>query len=255
VMDLDWGNVPAGTGAVLTGVSLMIAALTYRRSVANAEAQQAESIATWIDNAPDGRALIIVRNASTLPVYMVEIYLDDEVRYQRFYLGTILPESTRELQTTVELRSALPVDKLRFVDSAGREWQKTSWGRVRRRRIPFRERPAIVHLRRHPLDFIRWVLPSVYFGLPIIEIAPELSSELEAFALHEGHKARVVRSALAKFPRGRRLSMAEKRVIQTLVFAHPELLIEALPQDAASQLGVGDRVRLSWNSSQLDEHG
>ncbi|MCU1607341.1 MAG: hypothetical protein JWP46_3806, partial [Modestobacter sp.] len=75
-LGLDWGNVPAWTGSVLTGSSLLIAANTYRRAVQDRVREQASKFAVWISKTPeDGRVQLSFANGSDVPVYNVRVEL------------------------------------------------------------------------------------------------------------------------------------------------------------------------------------
>ena len=45
---LDWGDVPAWVGTVVTSGAFTVAALSYRRSVLDKERAQASSVAAWV---------------------------------------------------------------------------------------------------------------------------------------------------------------------------------------------------------------
>ncbi len=69
---LDWGNVPAWVGAILTSVSLLIAALAYRRSVKDKEREQASKMAAWIgvvEDAHERKRVVRIRNNSDAPIF------------------------------------------------------------------------------------------------------------------------------------------------------------------------------------------
>src|SRR5271165_1935534 len=68
---LNWGDVPAWVGSILTGSSILIASLTYRRSVRDRRAEQldreraqAALISTWIES----DSTLTVANASNAAV-------------------------------------------------------------------------------------------------------------------------------------------------------------------------------------------
>src|SRR6185437_3359668 len=83
-MELDWGNVPAWIGSILTGSSILIAALTYRRSVEDRERAQAAKVTAWVDI---GAEKIFLRNSS-----------DSAVRARVFFED--LPNGQSEVATT-----------------------------------------------------------------------------------------------------------------------------------------------------------
>src|SRR5262245_48009031 len=47
-LGLDWGNVPAWVGSLLTGTSLLVAALTFRRAVGEARRDQVSKVSAWL---------------------------------------------------------------------------------------------------------------------------------------------------------------------------------------------------------------
>ena len=47
-LSLDWGNVPDWVGALVTGSSEAVAAISYRGSVKAKEREQASKVAAWV---------------------------------------------------------------------------------------------------------------------------------------------------------------------------------------------------------------
>jgi hypothetical protein len=47
-LGLDWGNVPAWIGTIVTSSSFAVAALSFRRSVLDKERAQASNVAAWV---------------------------------------------------------------------------------------------------------------------------------------------------------------------------------------------------------------
>jgi hypothetical protein len=149
-----WGNVPAFIAAVLTGLSLIIAAMTYRRTQRNSEREQASLVAGWIEPAtdparPDSAVgfIVRIRNASKLPVY--DIYIEKpKDSLVNLHHRVLRPQETLPSDTKVEPNtsfiaglqgerhailkgrpSALP--EFTFHDAAGRWWRRDEFGRLR----------------------------------------------------------------------------------------------------------------------------
>ena len=107
---VDWGNVPAFIAATLTGISLIIAAMTYRRVQRNSEREQASMVAGWmdaVDRNPDPAMPDIIigwvlrmRNSSKLPIYRVNIERPTEAWTVRY--SVIRPESTEPPDSTTD---------------------------------------------------------------------------------------------------------------------------------------------------------
>jgi hypothetical protein len=150
---VDWGNVPAFIAATLTGLSLIIAALTYRRAQRNSEREQASMVAGWIDTAPDPEApnditgyIVRIRNASKLPIY--DVYVERPAgNLVGLNYPVIRPEDTvpsdSEAEPNISLiagmkhnrTSALEGEQLSlprftFHDAAGRLWLRDELGRL-----------------------------------------------------------------------------------------------------------------------------
>jgi len=80
-LGLDWGNVPAWIGTVVTSTSASIAALSYRRSVLDKEREQATKVAAWVTEVQgaDGNAVreMRLRNGSEASVYDLTVLFSD----------------------------------------------------------------------------------------------------------------------------------------------------------------------------------
>jgi hypothetical protein len=224
MVQLNWGDIPSGVGAILTGISLVIAALAYRRSVRNGEMAQAELIASWIDNELDN-AIIVVRNSSKLPVYMTEAYIRIPLEAdKRFFIGTLLPESTQKINTNIKMQSAMPVDRLNFIDMAGKRWTRSELGVLRQMKHNWSSmlRP-VRRLITHPSGTLKWILPSCYFGRSSVPIDSQWQAMVVQAAVWEGHRDRIARSAVAKYKNNQRLTLAEKRALMPAIRMLPGL--------------------------------
>lgn len=151
--ELDWGTVPAGAAALLTGTSAVIAAMSYKRSVRERETEQASQVATWFADNPEDEGVVWVVNHSSTSVFDVQLVLpssgevlelrelgaDQVARAQvdptarevtvrvGFEIGFALAFAIRA--RSARRKSVLP--RIRFRDSLGRPWERDSQGRLR----------------------------------------------------------------------------------------------------------------------------
>lgn len=214
-MKLNWGDIPSGVGAVLTGLSLLIAAFSYRRSVKNSEMAQAELVTSWIENDDKGNAIIVVHNASNLPIYMLTAYLREPLEPdKRFYIGTLLPNSKIENETRVWMKSALPPDRVEFSDAAGRHWTRFDSGDLKLSHYRLHcLLQNISNYVRHPIPSLKRVLPSRY---PQPSHINSHTQDLAVkAAIWEGCSEKKARSAISKYINHRRLTRSEKRALDT----------------------------------------
>jgi hypothetical protein len=148
-------------GSILTGTSLLIAALSYRRSVLDKEREQASKVAAWIALVEeDGHRKRVLRisNGSDASIYEFTCKLDDD---REIFLDELPAKAT----TTVALRRAAPPPttmkqehtaevkfwvisigatatteafsqelspKIEFCDALGRWWQRLPGGDVKK---------------------------------------------------------------------------------------------------------------------------
>jgi hypothetical protein len=220
-LHVNWGDIPSGVGAILTGLSLLIAALSYRRSVRNSEMDQAKLVTAWIENEDAiPYAIIVVHNASNLPIYMVDAYLDDEETLKRFYIGTIFPGATSAVTTNISLTSALPPDKIGFIDAAGRQWTRSEDGALLS--VSHHHNFAyFAEAARHPFQFVRYLTPERFaMPLPINERTQARALEVAA---QKGIPVKRTRSVLSKYMRNQRLTLSEKRVLVIAMSQVPAL--------------------------------
>ncbi len=136
----DWGNVPSWIGSVLTSTSLLIAAVSYRRSVKDKareqwdrEREQAGKVSAWVISSR--RALI--RNGNDVAV-AIQAFFDRPGLFAVSDLHTFAPAETRELTLPYDYeRMVQGPGQPRFgpslviVDSAGRTWVRTDRGNLR----------------------------------------------------------------------------------------------------------------------------
>jgi hypothetical protein len=132
---LDWGNVPAWTGSILTGSSLLIAALAYRRSVRDKERDQANKTVAWISMAPgdgvgdeESKSLatnVFVRNGSDLPIRHVTVWLSwpHGKATGREHWDTIIGDTTVRRENNDYDWDDNPM--VQFKDAAGRWWHRS----------------------------------------------------------------------------------------------------------------------------------
>src|ERR1039457_1524586 len=77
---LNWGDVPTWVGSVLTGVALLIAAITYRKSIRESAREQAKSITVWVgEQAADLSYELQIKNGSNSAIYSAAVYYSRQV--------------------------------------------------------------------------------------------------------------------------------------------------------------------------------
>jgi len=165
---LDWGSVPTWVGTIVTSTSVAIAALSYRRSVADKEREQARHVASWVGLVEeDGklRRILRITNGSEAPVYELTAWSPDSVEIR---LTELPPKATttadlglvndrrpsRDPQASIvsarirfwfmevegtavsETMSQEPAPELEFRDAVGRWWHRSADGRLK----PIKER-------------------------------------------------------------------------------------------------------------------
>ena len=141
LMKLDWGNVPAWVGSILTGSSILIASLTYRRSVRdkreerlNQEREQASKVSAWIDQS---QWRVFLQNANDAAV-KARVYFEDPSQdwiaaYDEKSLGpderfmAIMPTGP-----SPQWNSRPSAPALLIVDAAGAIWLRHSSGKLDR---------------------------------------------------------------------------------------------------------------------------
>jgi hypothetical protein len=78
-MGVQWGDVPAWVGAILTGGTVFAAYITLRRAQRHAERRQADQIHVVVDmhdrkQSDDGcEGTVTIRNRSTAPIYLAQV--------------------------------------------------------------------------------------------------------------------------------------------------------------------------------------
>ncbi|HET8662222.1 MAG TPA: hypothetical protein VFM55_24970 [Micromonosporaceae bacterium] len=132
-LGLDWGNVPAWVGSLLTGSSLGLAAFTYFRNSAerrqareDTERAQAARVSSWRANAR--RAIVHNGNdvAVTVQVFVLGGQADGRTAASdRVVFG---PGETRALALPAYLEDHLVALTLSLVDSYGRAWVRRDSG-------------------------------------------------------------------------------------------------------------------------------
>jgi hypothetical protein len=143
--DAQWGNVPAGAGALLTGISLLIAANVYGRSVREAKRNQADRVAAWLEglDTAKGTVELKIRNASSLPIYKVIVETPDLHRLRNYSRAVIPPGHTdtrADSYMNIALVQLLKSEEMYpdtqpsilFRDAAGRCWKRAADGNLRR---------------------------------------------------------------------------------------------------------------------------
>jgi hypothetical protein len=137
---LDWGDVPTWIGAITTLCALLAAAylvaIEVRRDRREADrqdrAEQADKVAAWFD---DASGQLLLRNGSSLPIYNVLITIFPESPE----LATIQPEGAVPPGDTLLAYPPMVMNsftetslRLMFTDTAGRSWERSFNGRLRR---------------------------------------------------------------------------------------------------------------------------
>jgi hypothetical protein len=158
---VSWGDVPTWIGSLVTSAAVVVAALTYRRSILDKEGAQAANVATWVGlrRGDDGvqHRLLLVRNGSDAPVYEVSVQLPslpEPVWLEQVPATTLaeqdLPSADSWINAKIpfvnvpvhrHLRQDFvpgPQPELEFRDSAGRLWRRDRDGvltRLRQRTV------------------------------------------------------------------------------------------------------------------------
>jgi hypothetical protein len=140
-LGLDWGNVPAWVGSVLTGSSILIASLTYRRSVEDKrreqqdrERLQAANVSAWID-LPNGRVYLQNSNDVTIKA---RIFLEPHIEGQSSVVFQEVPIGPKQKVHNelpgwaTYLREDSETPSVLIVDSAGAIWIRDSRGKLDR---------------------------------------------------------------------------------------------------------------------------
>lgn len=131
-LGLDWGNVPSWVGAVLTGSSLGLAAVTYyraagdrRRQLDETERSGAARVSLWWLNPRKA----MVRNSNDVAVTVQAVLPGTGLASERLGLG---PGETRGLLLDGGLGQQSPDVALVVVDAYGRRWIRHADGRLER---------------------------------------------------------------------------------------------------------------------------
>lgn len=231
---VQWGPVSAWVSGLLTGISVMVAALAYRRSVINSESSQADLVAAWFLDTDHTTtpAIIAVRNSSNLPVYRFAMTIEraGKASQQRFFIGTLAPEMVYEIKTELRMSSIVPPDYIEFTDNRGIAWQRDMMGKLTRLTpTPWSLRRRRILIRvRHPIYWLKWVFPSHQVGDPTSLAGPfhgdpenyipewrdqAIESSMAEYNLsHEEAE-----HCIDKYMSGRRLTRFQKEVVATAI--------------------------------------
>src|SRR6266508_2079000 len=166
---LDWGNVPAWAGSILTSSSLLIAALSYRRSVLDKERDQASKVAAWVvlaDSSESQKRMLRVSNSRDASIYEItvrlretpEVFLEELPAKTTTTIELPAARSSSKIETsgiavrllfieasvTTETLSQESPPELEFCDALGRWWKRIPRGQLKRiqsrRRTTYRSR-------------------------------------------------------------------------------------------------------------------
>lgn len=156
-LDVNWGDVPTWVGSVLTGVALLIAAFTYRKSVRDGQRDQAKNITVWVTDEQPGKGPIRqftrskltfrVKNGSDAAIYAVTLYYRDEDRkaskfFSPYYdsnlvqigsVSSLGPGEEREATFERYKPSNPQIPWLYFRDANGVDWIRDYRARLKRR--------------------------------------------------------------------------------------------------------------------------
>jgi hypothetical protein len=182
---LDWGDVPAWVGALLTGGSVLFAAFTLRSSARTSERAQASQVHVVVDREvgpgkessgdpghgkPTMTFRLTVRNDSDGPIYEVSYGLtpafnrpavpDDRAHVVYLDPHSATPALVRTITypSDVGLWHLLPSGRASFADANGLDWERLSDGSLRRRRTASRRWLKLqLHLARTKPGLQRWL--------------------------------------------------------------------------------------------------
>ena len=127
-----WYEMTGAIGSIATAGTLIVSVALVRRQVIVGRYEQATNIAAWTHRVGQGAEWIElsvrVRNASTLPAYLVIIRVDAGVRGTFWRdLDTLAPNETREVVIYLPgfPRSSMVEPELGFTDCRGQTWKRT----------------------------------------------------------------------------------------------------------------------------------
>lgn len=135
VAGVDWGTVPDWFAAIGTTLAFAVAFAVLLRELVERRNQQARLVLCWLESmgyAGDGQYVdLVIRNASTEPVYDMQVSFDSPIRIESGDIGEdyctpmVAPG---DLRIPGELLSALPL-RARctyvFTDANGRRWVRS----------------------------------------------------------------------------------------------------------------------------------
>lgn len=134
---LAWGTVPEGIGVILTSLSILIAALAYRRSVSDREREQASKINAWVEivnGDEEGGYHVVVRNDSDLPIRNLLMTWDNDIvpeEPSQWQELMVRPKSEERCKQKEYMAPDTPISCV-FLDAAGRYWKRGKDGSLSR---------------------------------------------------------------------------------------------------------------------------
>jgi hypothetical protein len=171
-------------------------------------------ISSWVE-CQDQKGIVYIKNSSTMPVYMVEVYLYS-FSPRRFYVGVIQPDSIRQVDTKRNFSTGVQPGELRFIDSAGRHWRRSTTGDLIRLKPPFARRTKpVVYSIRHPIAIAKRITPQRY-PRPTGKIDDQARREAISSAAWVGHDAQTVERAINKLVANEPLRLSEKLVLDEI---------------------------------------
>lgn len=127
----SWYDWAEAASSIATAGTLIVSLFIVRRQILADRNDQATKIAAWTHKVAQGpewvELAVRVRNASSLPAYLVIIQVEVGVRGTYFrHLDTLAPAETREVVVFLPgfPRSHLVEPALGFTDSRGQTWKR-----------------------------------------------------------------------------------------------------------------------------------
>lgn len=153
--NLNWGDVPTWIGSVITSVSVLIAAISYRLSILDKQRNQASKIGAWFVEVEESSRAACITNVSDAPIYQVELLTPNIPDVQPFILPAsetaiiklpgksdkglagsqfvkIIDRAEKGIQTR-EIWESEQQPSIQFRDAVGRWWNRDSAGQLSKR--------------------------------------------------------------------------------------------------------------------------
>lgn len=95
---IQWGNIPAGVSSVLTALSLLVAAVAYRRDRQEKGRAQASKVSILPSNRRDANLRIVVANRSDQAIYTVALWIGIQDDWRPRIASWQLPADTARME-------------------------------------------------------------------------------------------------------------------------------------------------------------